>query len=141
MSFSYLLFFNNIHCWCKSNMRVVSLFQHLRKGVHYRWGFFAPSGPTLDDISEMVDAGKVRFSSTVLNVLTCHKCSHNKWHWKIFFWLNWIPPSWRSALLWPCYKYKKNNVYCITVSGKPDVTSYRWLESDIRHINKTDTSH
>lgn len=34
--------------------------QHLRKGVHYRWGFFAPSGPTLDDISEMVDAGKVQ---------------------------------------------------------------------------------
>uniref|UniRef100_A0A673LD40 NAD(P)H oxidoreductase RTN4IP1, mitochondrial n=1 Tax=Sinocyclocheilus rhinocerous TaxID=307959 RepID=A0A673LD40_9TELE len=34
--------------------------KHLRKGVHYRWGFFAPSGPTLDEISEMVDAGKVR---------------------------------------------------------------------------------
>uniref|UniRef100_A0A671M2C7 NAD(P)H oxidoreductase RTN4IP1, mitochondrial n=1 Tax=Sinocyclocheilus anshuiensis TaxID=1608454 RepID=A0A671M2C7_9TELE len=32
--------------------------KHLRKGVHYRWGFFAPSGPTLDEISEMVDAGK-----------------------------------------------------------------------------------
>lgn len=34
--------------------------KHLRKGVHYRWGFFAPSGPTLDDVSEMVDAGKIR---------------------------------------------------------------------------------
>lgn len=34
--------------------------KHLRKGVHYRWGFFAPSGPTLDEISEMVDSGKVR---------------------------------------------------------------------------------
>ncbi|XP_064157081.1 reticulon-4-interacting protein 1 homolog, mitochondrial isoform X1 [Anguilla rostrata] len=34
--------------------------KHLCKGVHYRWGFFAPSGPTLDDISEMVDAGQVR---------------------------------------------------------------------------------
>ncbi|KAA0711164.1 Reticulon-4-interacting protein 1 -like protein, mitochondrial [Triplophysa tibetana] len=34
--------------------------KHLRKGVHYRWGFFAPSGLALDDISEMVDAGKIR---------------------------------------------------------------------------------
>ncbi|XP_051503239.1 reticulon-4-interacting protein 1 homolog, mitochondrial-like [Myxocyprinus asiaticus] len=34
--------------------------KHLRKGLHYRWGFFAPSGPTLDDISEMVDSGKIR---------------------------------------------------------------------------------
>ncbi|CAM4646132.1 unnamed protein product [Leuciscus chuanchicus] len=34
--------------------------KHLRKGVHYRWGFFAPSGSTLDEISEMVDSGKVR---------------------------------------------------------------------------------
>ncbi|XP_071761876.2 NAD(P)H oxidoreductase RTN4IP1, mitochondrial isoform X1 [Centroberyx gerrardi] len=34
--------------------------KHLTKGVHYRWGFFAPSGPALDDISEMVDAGQIR---------------------------------------------------------------------------------
>ncbi|XP_063039864.1 reticulon-4-interacting protein 1 homolog, mitochondrial [Engraulis encrasicolus] len=34
--------------------------KHLCKGVHYRWGFFAPSGPTLDEITEMVDAGQVR---------------------------------------------------------------------------------
>ncbi|XP_036449080.1 reticulon-4-interacting protein 1 homolog, mitochondrial [Colossoma macropomum] len=34
--------------------------KHITKGVHYRWGFFAPSGPALDDISEMVDAGKIR---------------------------------------------------------------------------------
>ncbi|XP_072546119.1 reticulon-4-interacting protein 1 homolog, mitochondrial isoform X2 [Salminus brasiliensis] len=34
--------------------------KHLTKGIHYRWGFFAPSGPTLDDIREMVDAGKIR---------------------------------------------------------------------------------
>lgn len=33
--------------------------QHLTKGVHYRWGLFAPSGPALDDVSEIVDAGKV----------------------------------------------------------------------------------
>lgn len=33
--------------------------KNLRKGVHYRWGFFAPSGSALDEISEMVDAGKV----------------------------------------------------------------------------------
>ncbi|XP_071376212.1 reticulon-4-interacting protein 1 homolog, mitochondrial isoform X2 [Centroberyx affinis] len=34
--------------------------KHLTKGVHYRWGFFAPNGPALDDISEMVDAGQIR---------------------------------------------------------------------------------
>uniref|UniRef100_A0A8C6UYW5 NAD(P)H oxidoreductase RTN4IP1, mitochondrial n=1 Tax=Neogobius melanostomus TaxID=47308 RepID=A0A8C6UYW5_9GOBI len=34
--------------------------KHLAKGVHYRWGFFAPSGPALDDIREMVDAGQIR---------------------------------------------------------------------------------
>ncbi|XP_077587212.1 NAD(P)H oxidoreductase RTN4IP1, mitochondrial [Stigmatopora nigra] len=33
--------------------------KHLTKGVHYRWGFFAPSGPALDDIREMVDAGQI----------------------------------------------------------------------------------
>ncbi|XP_076026690.1 NAD(P)H oxidoreductase RTN4IP1, mitochondrial [Genypterus blacodes] len=34
--------------------------KHLTKGVHYRWGFFAPSGPALDDIRDMVDAGKIK---------------------------------------------------------------------------------
>lgn len=34
--------------------------KHLTKGVHYRWGFFAPNGPALDDIGEMVDAGQIR---------------------------------------------------------------------------------
>lgn len=34
--------------------------KHLVKGVHYRWGFFAPSGPALDDIREMVDAEQIR---------------------------------------------------------------------------------
>ncbi|CAK6962132.1 reticulon-4-interacting protein 1 homolog%2C mitochondrial [Scomber scombrus] len=34
-------------------------FKHLVKGVHYRWGFFAPSGPALDEIREIVDAGQI----------------------------------------------------------------------------------
>ncbi|XP_008397858.1 NAD(P)H oxidoreductase RTN4IP1, mitochondrial [Poecilia reticulata] len=34
--------------------------KHLVKGVHYRWGFFSPSGPALDEIGEMVDAGQIR---------------------------------------------------------------------------------
>uniref|UniRef100_A0A1A7W868 NAD(P)H oxidoreductase RTN4IP1, mitochondrial n=2 Tax=Iconisemion striatum TaxID=60296 RepID=A0A1A7W868_9TELE len=34
--------------------------KHLVKGVHYRWGFFAPSGPALDEIGDMVDAGQIR---------------------------------------------------------------------------------
>lgn len=33
--------------------------QHLVKGVHYRWGFFVPSGPALDEVALMVDAGQV----------------------------------------------------------------------------------
>ncbi|XP_034051510.1 reticulon-4-interacting protein 1 homolog, mitochondrial [Thalassophryne amazonica] len=34
--------------------------KHLVNGVHYRWGFFAPSGRALDEITEMVDAGQIR---------------------------------------------------------------------------------
>ncbi|XP_075963108.1 NAD(P)H oxidoreductase RTN4IP1, mitochondrial isoform X1 [Anarhichas minor] len=34
--------------------------KHLVKGVHYRWGFFAPSGPALDEVREMVDAGQIQ---------------------------------------------------------------------------------
>uniref|UniRef100_A0A4W3HRE4 NAD(P)H oxidoreductase RTN4IP1, mitochondrial n=1 Tax=Callorhinchus milii TaxID=7868 RepID=A0A4W3HRE4_CALMI len=34
--------------------------KHLRNGVHYRWGFFAPSGPSLDEIVALVDEGKIR---------------------------------------------------------------------------------
>uniref|UniRef100_A0AAQ4PKW5 NAD(P)H oxidoreductase RTN4IP1, mitochondrial n=1 Tax=Gasterosteus aculeatus aculeatus TaxID=481459 RepID=A0AAQ4PKW5_GASAC len=37
------------------------MLKHLVKGVHYRWGFFAPSGPALDEIREMVDAGQVQY--------------------------------------------------------------------------------
>ncbi|XP_075354594.1 NAD(P)H oxidoreductase RTN4IP1, mitochondrial isoform X2 [Mycteria americana] len=32
--------------------------KHLFKGVHYRWAFFMPSGPSLDEIAELVDSGK-----------------------------------------------------------------------------------
>ncbi|XP_073531891.1 reticulon-4-interacting protein 1, mitochondrial [Phyllobates terribilis] len=34
--------------------------KHYYKGIHYRWGFFAPSGPSLDEIGELVDTGKIR---------------------------------------------------------------------------------
>nr|XP_056712464.1 reticulon-4-interacting protein 1, mitochondrial [Euleptes europaea] len=33
--------------------------KHLCKGIHYRWAFFAPSGPYLDEIASLVDAGKI----------------------------------------------------------------------------------
>jgi len=36
-----------------------SFLQHLFKGVHYRWAFFMASGPSLDEIAELVDSGKV----------------------------------------------------------------------------------
>ncbi|XP_053314983.1 reticulon-4-interacting protein 1, mitochondrial [Spea bombifrons] len=34
--------------------------KHLCKGINYRWGFFTPSGPSLDEITELVEAGKIR---------------------------------------------------------------------------------
>ncbi|XP_020030556.1 NAD(P)H oxidoreductase RTN4IP1, mitochondrial isoform X7 [Castor canadensis] len=34
--------------------------KHFWQGVHYRWAFFMASGPYLDDIAELVDAGKIR---------------------------------------------------------------------------------
>uniref|UniRef100_H3B721 NAD(P)H oxidoreductase RTN4IP1, mitochondrial n=2 Tax=Latimeria chalumnae TaxID=7897 RepID=H3B721_LATCH len=34
--------------------------KNLCKGVHYRWGFFVPSGPSLDEVTELVSAGKIR---------------------------------------------------------------------------------
>ncbi|NXU57270.1 RT4I1 protein, partial [Turnix velox] len=34
--------------------------KHLLKGVHYRWAFFMPSGPSLDEIAELVDSGKIQ---------------------------------------------------------------------------------
>ncbi|NWS69323.1 RT4I1 protein, partial [Crotophaga sulcirostris] len=34
--------------------------KHLCKGVHYRWAFFTPSGPSLDEIAELVDSGKIQ---------------------------------------------------------------------------------
>lgn len=34
--------------------------KHFWQGVHYRWAFFMASGPCLDEIAELVDAGKIR---------------------------------------------------------------------------------
>ncbi|XP_041660912.1 reticulon-4-interacting protein 1 homolog, mitochondrial-like [Cheilinus undulatus] len=31
----------------------------ISSGVFYRWGFYAPDGPALDEVSELVDAGKI----------------------------------------------------------------------------------
>ncbi|XP_071776370.1 NAD(P)H oxidoreductase RTN4IP1, mitochondrial-like [Centroberyx gerrardi] len=31
----------------------------ISSGVFYRWGFYAPDGPALDEISKLVDAGKI----------------------------------------------------------------------------------
>uniref|UniRef100_A0A668A2L4 NAD(P)H oxidoreductase RTN4IP1, mitochondrial n=1 Tax=Myripristis murdjan TaxID=586833 RepID=A0A668A2L4_9TELE len=31
----------------------------ISNGVFYRWGFYAPDGPALDEISKLVDAGKI----------------------------------------------------------------------------------
>ncbi|KAI5944206.1 Reticulon-4-interacting protein 1, mitochondrial [Manis javanica] len=34
--------------------------KHFCQGVHYRWAFFMASGPALDDIAALVDAGKIQ---------------------------------------------------------------------------------
>ncbi|KAG5205494.1 hypothetical protein JEQ12_018744 [Ovis aries] len=34
--------------------------KHFWQGVHYRWAFFMASGPCLDDIAELVEAGKIQ---------------------------------------------------------------------------------
>ncbi|XP_063297377.1 reticulon-4-interacting protein 1, mitochondrial [Pelobates fuscus] len=34
--------------------------KHLSKGIHYRWAFFTASGPSLDEIRDLVEAGKIR---------------------------------------------------------------------------------
>ncbi|KAG8444706.1 hypothetical protein GDO86_009758 [Hymenochirus boettgeri] len=34
--------------------------KHLCKGVHYRWGFFSPSGQSLDEIGLLVENGQIR---------------------------------------------------------------------------------
>lgn len=41
-------------------------FQHFWQGVHYRWAFFMASGLHLDEIAELVDAGKVGTSADLL---------------------------------------------------------------------------
>ncbi|KAF0022001.1 hypothetical protein F2P81_025746 [Scophthalmus maximus] len=31
----------------------------ISNGVFYRWGFYAPDGPALDEVRKLVDAGKI----------------------------------------------------------------------------------
>ncbi|KAM6906568.1 reticulon-4-interacting protein 1 homolog, mitochondrial-like [Lycodopsis pacificus] len=38
---------------CKAIQNIIS------SGVFYRWGFYAPDGPALDEVSKLVDAGKI----------------------------------------------------------------------------------
>lgn len=38
---------------CKATQNIMS------SGVFYRWGFYAPDGPALDEVSRLVDAGKI----------------------------------------------------------------------------------
>lgn len=60
--------FTQVHSAGLGAYHPLSVFlQHLVKGVHYRWGFFAPSGPALDEIREMVDAGQVPCQMHCLN--------------------------------------------------------------------------
>lgn len=33
----------------------------ISSGIFYRWGFYAPDGPALDEVSKLVDEGKVLY--------------------------------------------------------------------------------
>lgn len=41
------------------NLHNKALQSVISSGVFYRWGFYAPDGPALDDISKLVDSGKI----------------------------------------------------------------------------------
>ncbi|XP_061843334.1 reticulon-4-interacting protein 1 homolog, mitochondrial-like [Nerophis lumbriciformis] len=42
-----------------SSLHTKALESLISTGVFYRWGFYAPDGPALDEVSELVDAGKI----------------------------------------------------------------------------------
>ncbi|XP_061742384.1 reticulon-4-interacting protein 1 homolog, mitochondrial-like [Nerophis ophidion] len=42
-----------------SSLHMKALEGLISNGVFYRWGFYAPDGPALDEVSELVDAGKI----------------------------------------------------------------------------------
>ncbi|TNN49285.1 Reticulon-4-interacting protein 1, mitochondrial [Liparis tanakae] len=45
----------------------------ISRGVFYRWGFYAPDGPALDEVSKLVDAGMVLYCLiTDITHATCH---------------------------------------------------------------------
>ncbi|XP_054050794.1 reticulon-4-interacting protein 1, mitochondrial isoform X5 [Rissa tridactyla] len=50
--------------------------KHLFKGVHYRWAFFMPSGPSLDEIAELVDSGKGDLLKAKGEYQALHLCSY-----------------------------------------------------------------
>ncbi|KAK2890081.1 reticulon-4-interacting protein 1 homolog, mitochondrial-like isoform X2 [Channa argus] len=41
------------------NLQTKAIQNILSRGVFYRWGFYAPDGPGLDEIRDLVDAGKI----------------------------------------------------------------------------------
>ncbi|KAI4801749.1 hypothetical protein KUCAC02_019624 [Chaenocephalus aceratus] len=46
-------------CQAGSSLQSKAVQNILSGGVFYRWGFYAPDGPALDDVSRLVDAGKI----------------------------------------------------------------------------------
>ncbi|KAM9778591.1 reticulon-4-interacting protein 1 homolog, mitochondrial-like [Syngnathus typhle] len=46
-----------IHAGSTLNTKVIQ--NIISNGIFYRWGFYAPDGPGLDEISKLVDAGKI----------------------------------------------------------------------------------
>ncbi|KAF3849969.1 hypothetical protein F7725_019688 [Dissostichus mawsoni] len=46
-------------CQAGSSLQSKAIQNIISGGVFYRWGFYAPDGPALDDVSRLVDAGKI----------------------------------------------------------------------------------
>ena len=44
---------------------VLTTWQGLAGGTRYRWAFFSPSGSSLDEITTLVDSGKVSLEETM----------------------------------------------------------------------------
>ncbi|XP_054617558.1 reticulon-4-interacting protein 1 homolog, mitochondrial-like [Dunckerocampus dactyliophorus] len=42
-----------------SSLHTKAIQNLISNGVFYRWGFYAPDGPALDEVSKLVDAGKI----------------------------------------------------------------------------------
>lgn len=51
----------------------------ISRGIFYRWGFYTPDGPGLDEIANLVDEGKVLYGPDTNKMHSCHSVPLRKW--------------------------------------------------------------